>query len=176
MTVEIKFKVLLLLFILAFFLKIIIFPPSAQAAVVNAKSYKIIVSAAIGEPKLTLWGYSSPNSLVQLQGERVAEETIAQSDGYFLFDRIFLPLPNPDYPELCLSAIDTQSRISFPVCLPPLPVGLFDLSVGPVLLPPTISLEKGFFLPKEQISAEGLTIPNTQVNIFLANEISRKKT
>jgi hypothetical protein len=145
--------------------------PSAEPFKVHVK-----ISATLGEPKLTLFGYSSPKSLVQLTGERVAEEVIAQEDGYFLFDRIFLPYPNPEYPELCLSAIDTQSRVSFPVCLPRFPIGPFNLNVGPVLIPPTFSLEKGDFLPQEQIKAEGSTIPNTEVNIFLANEERQSKS
>ncbi len=167
-------KTLCLFIIFALFLKNT--PASSVLAVENPQSLEITVSATIGEPKLTLFGYSSPNSLVQLQGERVAEETIADKSGYFLFDRIFLPLPNPDYPELCLNAIDTESRTSFPTCLPALPLGPYDISIGPVLLSPTISLEKGYFLPEELINAQGLTIPNTQVTIFLANEAGDKKS
>lgn len=150
------------------------FSPCLVEAANNPLDYEVTVSASIGEPKLTLFGYSSPHSLVQLQGERLAEEVIASDDGFFLFDRVFLPYPQPEYPELCLGAIDTQSRLSFPVCLPPLPTGPFNLSIGPVLLPPTFSLEKGSFLPQEQVKAEGLTIPNIEVNIFLANDASDK--
>lgn len=149
-------------------------------ATTDPVSYIITVSATIGEPKLTLFGYSSPSSKVELRGNRVYEETITNYQGYFIFDRVFLPMAvhpggetqrhpqGAHYPELCLTAIDTQSRISFPTCLPPLPVGPFDISVGPVLLPPTISLERGSFLPSEQISAQGATIPNSEVTIFLA--------
>jgi len=148
---------------------------SPTEAIDNPIEAQITISASIGEPKLTLFGYSSPHSLVQLQGERMAEEVIADDNGYFFFDRVFLPYPNPQYPELCLNAIDTQSRISFPVCLPPLPIGPFNISIGPVLLAPTFSLEKGSFLPQEQVKAEGLTMPNTEVNIFLANDVSSQK-
>ena len=156
--------------LLLFFVSVLLFFPRPSLATEFYHDYEVTVSASIGEPKLTLFGYSSPQSLIQLHGERVAEEVIAKDNGYFFFDRIFLPRPNPNYPELCLNAIDTQSRISFPICLPPLPTGPFNISVGPVLLPPTFNLEKGFFLPLEQIKAEGLTIPNTKVNIFLAND------
>ena len=151
------------------------FNPHPAEAIENPIKAEVTVSASIGEPKLTLFGYSSPHSLVQLQGEKIAEEVIADEEAFFLFNQVFLPYPNPQYPELCLNAIDTQSRISFPVCLPPLPTGPFDISVGPVLLAPTFSLEKGSFLPLEQVKAEGLTIPNSQVNIFLANDASRQK-
>ena len=165
---EIKVFKFLIVF-LPFSLCLFIFPTPIHA-VTNPVSYEINISATLGEPKLTLFGYSSPHSLVQLRGERVAEEVIADNQGYFLFDRAFLPYPNPQYPELCLNAIDTQSRISFPVCLPTLTTGPFNFNIGPVLLAPTFSLEKGSFLPQEQIKAEGLTIPNTEVTIFLAND------
>jgi hypothetical protein len=171
----VKNKASLILLEFLFLSGLLLLFPSFLLAVENPIQAKVTVSASIGEPKLTLFGYSSAQSLVQLSGQRVEEEVIAQDNGYFLFDRIFLPYPNPEYPELCLNAIDTQSRISFPVCLPTLPIGPFDLTVGPVLLPPTFSLEKGDFLPQEQIKAEGLTIPGTDVNLFLANDASNKK-
>lgn len=137
-------------------------------------SYEIIVSASLGEPKLTLFGYASPQAKVQLEGNRVYEETTALSDGYFLFDRIFLPRADPDYPELCLIAQpENQNQLAtFPTCLPPLPSGPFNLRIGPVLLPPALQLEKNRFLPNEQVQASGFTLPNAPVELFLANELS----
>ena len=167
MSNKIKVSFILLFFFLLFFV-----PSKTNASDI---SYEIKVSASIGEPKLSLFGYSSPQSLVQLQGDRVDEQVIADEKGYFFFDRIFLPLPHPEYPELCLTATDTQSRASFPTCLPRLPIGNYNISVGPVLLPPTISLDKGIFVTKEQIKAQGLTIPNSEVNIFLANDRSKTR-
>ena len=140
----------------------------------NPVSYQITVSTAIGEPQLTLFGWTSPRALVKLSGQRVADEVISDEKGYFFFDRIFLPRANPNYPELCLSAIDTQSRLSFPTCLAPLPGGPFNITVGPVLLPPTLSLSKGTFRPGEEAIALGATMPNTPVSIFLANDASSK--
>lgn len=156
-----------LLIILSFAFLVLGSTPPKALAITNPISYEITVSATVGEPKLTLFGYSSPHSLVELRGTRVTEQVIADEEGYFFFDRAFLPPPAPDYPEVCLTAIDTQSRISFPTCLPPLPVGPYEITVGPVLLPPTISLEKGNFLPGEQVAAQGATIPNTPVTIYL---------
>ncbi len=164
----ILFSVFLILESLTF-----VFPSSTQA-VTNPVSYEVTVSASIGESRLTLFGYTSPQALVQLEGQRVAEEVVAGQNGFFFFDRIFLPKPNPQYPELCLTSIDTQSRISFPNCLPPLPTEPFNINIGPVLLPPTFTLAKGSFLPKEQIVAEGLTIPNSEVIIYLANDAAKK--
>ena len=183
------FGILLFTFYLSLF-------TSPARAITNPISYKITVSATIGESKLTLFGWTSPQSLVELQGQRVSESVIANEQGYFFFDRILLPAPRssqsevePTYPELCLASIDSLSRASFPTCLPPLPLGSFDMSIGPVLLPPTLSLftvrtfgraqskplsnlSKGSFLPNEQAIAQDLTIPNSEVNIFLANNLT----
>lgn len=148
-----------------------------QAATTNPRSHpitsevSITVSAAIGEPKLNVFGYTAPSAQVELRGSRVAEEVTSNGKGYFFFDRVFLPQLRTEstYPELCLITIDNQKRFSFPTCLPPLPFGLYEITVGPVLLPPTISLEQGNFLPGEQIAARGQTIPDSKVAIFLAN-------
>jgi len=196
-----KFKIFkFLIVVFSFSFLVFRFSSSAQA-VTNPISYEITVSATIGESRLTLFGWTSPQSLVELQGQRVSESVIANEQGYFFFDRILLPAPRsprsasgvgevePTYPELCLSSIDSLSRVSFPTCLPPLPLGSFDISIGPVLLPPTLSLftvrtfgraqskplsnlSKGNFLPNEQAIAQGLTIPDSEVNIFLANNLT----
>ncbi|MGB9707108.1 MAG: hypothetical protein ACPLXP_03490, partial [Microgenomates group bacterium] len=153
----------------------------------NPQTLQVTVSATVGEPKLTVFGWTSPKSLVELKGQGVSDLAIADSNGYFLFDRVFLPArrsPAPktlrespfghsrsDPTELCLTTIDRSSRLSaFPTCLPPLPSGPFEIRVGPVLLPPTLSLEKGNFLPGEQIKATGATFPNSKVTVFLADE------
>ena len=140
----------------------------------------VVVTATVGEPKLTIFGYTSPFARVQLSGIGVAKETEAADDGYFLFSRVFLPSPSLRwvssyeqelaYPDLSLIAIDTENRSSFPVSLPPLPTGPYEITVGPILMSPTITLQKGKFSPGEQILATGQTIPNSQVAIFLANE------
>jgi hypothetical protein len=128
----------------------------------------VMITATLGEPKLSLFGYTSPYAKVEVKGNRVAEETMADSTGYFYFNQVFLPQPDPDYPEICLTAIDTKQRLSFPTCLPFLPTGPVTIQIGPVLLAPTISLEKGNFLSGEQITARGSTVPKSEVNIFLA--------
>lgn len=143
-------------------------------------SYTITVTATVGEPKLTLFGYTSPFARIQLSGIGVLREATGGDDGYFQFNRVFLPAPTlrwvshfrqeEAYPDLSLIAIDTENRSSFPVSLPPLPLGPYEITVGPVLLSPTITLEKGVFRPKEQIIANGQTIPNSKVTIALANQ------
>jgi len=156
----------LLLFTFAFLLF-----PFPSFALENTSEIQITVWTTIGEPKLTVFGWASPQALVELKGQRVSELAIADSEGYFYFDRIFLPPPKPNYPEVCLSVVDRASRISsFPTCLPPLPPKLGEIRVGPVLLPPTLSLEQGEFLPGQQVKATGATFPKNKLKIFLANE------
>lgn len=148
-------------------------------------SYTVTVTATVGEPKLTLFGYTSPNAQVQLLGIGVAKDTLANEDGYFFFDRVFLPQPSLRwvspykialaYPELYLLTIDTDQHTSFPTSLPPLPTGPYNIAVGPILLPPTLTLEKGKFLPGEQVIASGQTIPYSQTTIALANEQQKEE-
>lgn len=140
---------------------------------------KVTVMATVGEPKLTLFGYTSPSALVNLSGIGVTSQVIADQTGYFQFNRVFLPLPYDRwttltdyelaYPELYLQAIDTNNRASSPVLLPNLPLGLYEISIGPILISPTISLEKGSYSPGEQIVASGQTLPNSEVTVYLAN-------
>jgi len=159
--------------ILIFLAISLVSPKSALAQSSKSASYEISISATIGEPKLTVFGWTSPQALVELKGQRVSELAVADETGYFYFDRVFLPPPKPNYPEICLSVVDRASRISsFPTCLPPLPPKLGEIRVGPVLLPPTLSLEKGEFLPGQQVKATGATFPKSKVKIFLANSAS----
>ena len=154
-----------------------IYPTSTLAYDHFVTPAPVKISATIGEPKLSLFGYSCANCLVYLQGQRVFEETSADRSGFFEFDKVLLPSPflaNSNSPELCLISIDSQQRTTFPTCLPPLPSSerSYHASIGPVLLPPTLSLSKGAFAPKEQVVASGQAIPNSTVNIYLANQKS----
>jgi len=130
-----------------------------------ALAAQVTVWATIGGRALTIFGYTSPLTTVRLEGQQVAEQVTSDAKGYFLFDGIILPLPKPNYPELCLTAFDDDFRTSFPTCLPVLPVDPFSFSIGPVILPPTISIEK---------SIQGLTLPNSTVNIFVPKEAFSK--
>lgn len=134
------------------------------------------ISASLGEPILRLWGYGPANSRVELTGSGVSDFTYARSDGFFEFSKTFLPLPNNLlYPELCLTGIDLTGRATPPTCIPPLPATEFSYDIGPVLLPPTLSLETGLTIPGNQTEANGITIPNSQVKIVLAEGGENRK-
>lgn len=165
---------------LLLFLVALVLTSSTPVYALTKVSHTVTVTATVGEPKLTLFGYTSPSALVNLSGIGVASQTIADQTGYFYFDRVFLPLPTERminetqkelaYPELYLQAIDTNNRASSPVILPTLPIGPYEISVGPILISPTITVEKGSYLPGEQIVASGQTMPETEVTIYLAND------
>ena len=139
---------------------------------------EIRVSVTIGEPKLTIWGYTSPGAEVGLEGRRVSEETTADQSGYFHFDNVLLVYTQVFslrlYPQLHLTSIDKDKRVSYPTYLPRLPQGPYTIEMGPVILPPTISLGKGSFLSGEQVAAQGRTLPNTKVEIAMANEVGQR--
>jgi len=130
----------------------------------------IRLSATIGQPKLSLYGYSCANCPVLLQGQAVFEETTTGNDGYFEFNKIFLPFDSKGL-ELCLISIDSRQATTFPTCLPTLPAEPYHSQIGPVLLPPTINLSQGSFAPNQQVQAFGQAIPNSVVNIYLANTL-----
>jgi hypothetical protein len=132
---------------------------------------KVTISVSIGEPVLKLWGYGAPDSRIEISGERVTDFTYSGSDGYFEFPKAYLPTPTGlFYPELCLTEIDQVDRSTPPTCIPALPADKFSYDIGPVILPPTLSLEAGAVIPSSQSGASGITIPNSEVKIVLAED------
>jgi hypothetical protein len=129
----------------------------------------VTISASLGEPVLRLWGYGSSNSRVELDGRGVSDFTYSKVNGYFEFSKAFLPAPSDLlYPELCLTGIDLIGRATPPTCIPALPANRFSYDIGPIILPPTLSLESGVITPKTQTEASGMTIPDSEVKIVLA--------
>lgn len=153
-------------------------PRSTHAAIVTQEKSivrpNVIVSAAIGIPKMTLWGYASPDAHIELAGVGVAQTTVSDSNGYYSFDLIYLP-NTASFPELCLTGTDSGGIGTFPTCIPPITGGNYFFNVGPVILPPTISLGTPQTNPGSQVSAQGTTIPNSTVEIKLARpDVNRK--
>lgn len=160
-------KHLLPISLLAFFflslltvLKVAQPPPAGSISI----SREAVVSVSIGEPLLTLFGYTAPNALVEASGIGVLAQTRSNEKGYFEFTTIFA---FPATREICLSSVDNRKQESSPVCLPMPSFTALKRNVGPVILPPTINLAKGKFLPRETIAASGQSIPNTQLTVSL---------
>jgi len=55
-------------------------------------------------------------------------------------------------------------RLTNPVCLPPFPVN-YNVTIGPVLMPPTLSLDKSDYWVGDEVILSGQTIPETNVSL-----------
>jgi len=126
-------------------------------------SYSPNVFARIGGKNyFTLFGYASPQAFVNLEGIGIYDHTIANDKGYFEFHNSFSPF-SPR--EVCLSSQDQLGRISMAVCLPPFQTDR-TVSIGPVIIPPTISFNKGDFFVSDEVIVSGQSIPNSTVDLY----------
>lgn len=139
----------------------------AEASVSTSRN--VSVSASIGAPVLTLFGYAPARTKVTLTGIGVSEETYADGSGYFRFDNVFLPTNGSNYPEICVQA-SNLSATTQPTCLPSLSAQILSYDIGPVILSPIITVGSGNFLQDTQVTLNGLTTPDTEVNIYMAEE------
>ncbi len=155
-----------LVFILMFGISINLLLKSSSSGQIlgdNKKSAYSVVSASVGEFRFTLFGYSSPQAQITFEGMGIYDQTIADNNGYFIFKNRFSPF-SPR--EACLIAKDQLGRLSPPVCLPPFPTNV-NAFIGPVILPPTVSLGSGDYYMGDEIVLSGQTIPNTKVELSL---------
>ncbi len=140
-------------------------PSSFSGSVAGLKTAgsSAVVSLSIGEYRFSLFGYSSPGALVTIEGMGIYDQTYANSEGYFEFKNRFSPL-SPR--EACLTAQDQFGRISSPACLPPFPTR-YNVTIGPVILPPTISLDKLDYFIGDKVVVSGQTIPDKEIDFSL---------
>lgn len=135
--------------------------PSSSYAIEQTSSVK--VSASVGVNEVTITGYTSPNSWVELTSINVYEKTYSQEDGYFEFNHTLLP---KNYTELCLISKDHSGRSTTPICIPDPPHSNYYTEIGPVILPPTLTLDNPNIKPGSTVITSGQSIPNTPVNIY----------
>lgn len=110
-----------------------------------------------------IFGYTSPFATVIMDARGLFEQTVADKNGYFAFNQSFVNfLPQ----EICLTAQDKIGIVSSPTCLPKFPTS-YSLNIGPILLPPTLSLDKSKYYAGEEVILTGQSIPNTDVRLSL---------
>lgn len=126
----------------------------------------VVVSAFIGEYHFCLWGFTSPRALVTLEGMGIFDQVYADGKGYFIFENRFSPF-SPR--EACLTAKDQFGRLSSPLCLPPFPT-VRDVTIGPVVLPPTISFDKNDYFMGDEVALSGQTIPGANIDMSMFAE------
>ncbi len=120
-------------------------------------------SVSIGEFRFSLFGYTSPLAQVTFEGMGIFDQTTSDDKGYFQFNNRFSPFSSR---EACLSSKDQFGRLSSPVCLPPFPVN-YNVSIGPVIMPPTVSLDKLNYFVGDEVVLSGQTIPDSEVNLSM---------
>jgi len=144
-----------------FFLASNIYHPTSMFAL--EQTTNTVVTASVDQNRVTIYGYTSPNSKVELSNPQVYAQTYSDDTGYFIFDKTLLPKGNIS--DLCLTSTDNNSRQTTPVCFPAPPATNYHTDIGPILLPPTISLEESNINPDSTVLTSGQAIPNSQVNI-----------
>ena len=134
--------------------------PIPTSAVEYRSSASTTITASIGENRVTIYGYTSPKSRVELSSPKVFAVTYSDLEGYFEFDKTLLP-KNPS--DLCLISLDNNQRSTSPICIPPPPPYNYHTDIGPILLPPTISIENSQIDPNSTVITSGQAIPNSTV-------------
>jgi hypothetical protein len=166
---------LLLLVFLGFFsiyLTNLAKPNQRTVAGIKTSASETTVSLSIGEFHFTLFGYTSPSAKVTISGLGIFDETYADEIGYFIFNNRFSPF-SPR--EACLTAQDVLGRLSAPLCLPPFPT-IYNVEIGPVIMPPTVSVDIGEYFIGDEAMLSGQTIPNTEVDLaFFTDQIAPMK-
>jgi len=127
---------------------------------------KVMVSAFVGNARYSITGYTSPFALVKLEGQGIYNETHADKNGRFAFENGFSPL-SPR--EVCITGIDTDGRITQPLCLAAFPIKQ-NISIGPLILPPTLSLNQPEFLINDNGILHGLSAPGSRVDINITHD------
>lgn len=143
--------------------------PGIVAGIKSVSTDNIVNSAYIGEFRFNLYGYASPFALVTFEGMGIFDQTTANDIGFFAFNNRFSPFSKR---EACLTAKDQLGRLSSPVCLPPFPVN-YNVSIGPVIMPPTVSLDKKDYFMGDKVMLSGQAVPNTDVKLSIFGDESK---
>ena len=137
---------------------------------IKSQSFDIENSVSIGEFRFSLYGHTSPKAQVTFEGMGIFDQTTADETGYFEFNNRFSPFSSR---EACLSSKDQFGRLSSPLCLPPFPVN-YNVNIGPVIMPPTISLDKKDYFIDDQVILSGQAVPNTEVKLSIFGDNKNK--
>jgi len=126
-------------------------------------SPSVSVSASIGENEVSIFGYTSPNSKVELTGINIYSLDYSDDTGYFEFNSLVLPRNSS---ELCLQSKDDSNRSSSLICIPPPPSTNYHTDIGTIVLPPTVSLEQDNINPNSTVISSGQSIPKSIVTVY----------
>jgi hypothetical protein len=137
--------------------------------VLGIERFQIKISALIGRGKFSVFGYGPSSSLITLSGIGLYEETYSEDNGFFEFKNKYLPMV---LSEPCLSAQDKLGRLTTPVCIPPIPQDE-EANIGPILLPPSISVDKPDYFKGDEVIFTGQTMPDSEVSLSMFTDKTR---
>jgi hypothetical protein len=155
------FSIFLFSFYVVFFINNLKNENQKNISGIKTTSNESLVWASIGEHRFTLFGYTSPYALVTFSGLGIFDQTTADENGYFIFKNRFSPF-SPR--EACLTAQDQFGRLTSPLCLPPFPTD-YNVEIGPVIMPPTLSLDKNEYWVGDEVVLTGQSVPNSQIDL-----------
>lgn len=136
---------------------------------------EMTVSAYVGESEgkpsaFSLFGYTCPTCTVSVQNPGLYRSTDANSEtGKFEFASTF---PSTLIEDICLVAQDKLNRVTMPVCIPPPPPNS-KIAIGPVIMPPTVSINNNNFFTGDRIIVSGQTVPSTEIKLSFFTDESK---
>lgn len=143
--------------LIALFISLLAFPQSVFASKIQTD----VKASLLWEKQLNIFGFTSPQSLVQAVSIRTFALTSADSNGFFYFKSIYV---SSQAQEICLISIDSYRRSNFPTCVS-IDDQLDGSEIGPILLSPTLSLSQKVIWTNNNVTATGQTLPNSHVAI-----------
>lgn len=170
-------------FLLIIFLSLAVFVAPNTIYAYTTLPADVTVSATVGiyvptptptsppgkEGKFSIFGYTSPRAKVSINNPGMYSDTQADDMGYFEFRNFFSQLLIED---VCLTAQDLEGRTTMPVCIPPVPSQI-NLSIGPIIMPPTIGLNSDSFFTGDTVTVSGRTTPNTTIKLSMFTDESK---
>lgn len=154
---------------LLIYLYISLFPQTAMAATKRSGNSEIVAEIP-ARINLKIFGYTAPDSTVQVESVRVFGKTVSRADGYFEFTS--MPISD-EADEVCLVTVDAEKRVGFPVCIPIPKTEKID-EIGPIILSPTLSISNNMIWQGDQAVASGRTVPQTEVVVSFFESQSDK--
>jgi len=130
------------------------------------------VSGTISETSVTIFGYTCKKCKVEITNPYIYSATYSDEKGYFEFNRIIIP---KKFSDICLTSTDKHNSQSSPTCIASPPQQRYHTDIGPILLAPTISLNKSQITPYNTIMSEGEGIPNSTIQIHLFKNNDKAK-
>lgn len=131
-------------------------------ALAATQSSSVSISASISGNEITVYGYTSPLTKVEMESSRVYSQTYSDDTGYFIFNKTLLPR-QPS--ELCFHSTDDNRRESTPVCIPPPPETNYHTETGPIILAPTLTIDTAKIKPNSTALASGQSIRHSPIEI-----------